>query len=92
MYKYMYSYTTAGNSRYVSITYNRGDSMAATKKSIDSGALSGAMKTGATLNQTAAATGVSRSTVQRHVKASNGGTTFSKVREVTRNASIDKGK
>lgn len=62
------------------------------KSKIDSAKLSSALQSGATLNQTAAAAGVSKSTVQRHVKATNGGSTFGKVRDVNRNASIKKPK
>lgn len=62
------------------------------KSKIDGAKLSGALQSGATLNQAAAAAGVSKSTVQRHVKATNGGNSFGKVRDVNRNANINKGK
>lgn len=59
-------------------------------RKVDGSGLSGAMKSGSTLNDSAKAAGTSSRTVQRHVKETTG-TNFSTVRNVTRNASLDKG-
>lgn len=61
-------------------------------KKIDGAKLSGALQSGATLDQTAKAAGVSKSTVQRRVKADNAGHSFGKVRNVNTNANVNIGK